>query len=243
MNLAVEKSFSRAASNYRSHAKAQAALGDWLEEWLPVERTGRVVEIGAGTGLFTERISDWPGGITATDISPAMCAAGGELLPQVDWQVMAAERPLAGPWAWIISSGMLQWLQAPDEVFATWRNCLVPGGRILAGLFAAESLPELRAVSGGCDPLVWRTPEVWRRSLMHAGLRIVRDDVMTQRIIYGSARGFLRTLHGVGAAPVRRFSVSRMRRLLQDYDAQFTEDGGVRATWTFYRFEAERPVG
>ncbi len=240
MSVAVENSFGRAASGYRAYAKVQAALGDWVGEWLPVERAGRGLEIGAGPGLFTEKILDWPGGVTATDISAAMCVAGRERLPQVDWRVMAAEAPLPGPWAWIFSSGMLQWVHTPEDVFAAWRERLVPGGRVLAGLFAAESLSELRVVSGGCDPLVWRAPEVWRASLALAGLRIVRDDVLRREFGYASARDFLRTLHGVGAAPVRRFSVGRMRRLVRDYDAAFGEGNGVRATWTFYRFEAER---
>ena len=153
---------------------------------------------------------------------------------------MAAEEPLPGPWRWIFASSMLQWIQSPDEIFSAWRSCLVPGGRVLAGLFAAESLPELRQLSGGYEPLVWRSPAEWRASLVRAGLRIVREDTQRRVFTYDTAREFLRTLHGVGAAPRRRFPLGRMRRLLHDYDVRFRGPEGVRATWIFYRFEAER---
>ena len=160
-------------------------------------------------------------------------------MPEAAWRVMAAEEPLPGPWDWIFSSSMLQWIQEPEQVFSSWCACLAPGGRVLAGLFAAESLPELRKLSGGYDPLVWHTPDEWRAYLARAGLHIVRDDTEQRVFVYDSARDFLRTLHGVGAAPFRRFTLGRMRRLLHNYEARFGGTKGVRATWTFYRFEAE----
>ncbi len=240
MSARVTTSFDRAATAYEKHARVQRALVDWLAEWLPAERTGRALEAGAGPGLFTRKLAGWPGGVTATDISAAMCAAGRVAVPQAEWRVMAAEEPLTGPWHWIFSSGMLQWARSPEQVFAAWRAQLAPGGRVLAGLFAAESLPELRKLSGGEDPLTWRPPSAWRVSLAQAGLKILRDDSEPRVFVYESAREFLRTLHGVGAAPSQRFAPGRMRQLLRDYEARFSVTGGVRATWTFYRFEAER---
>ncbi len=240
MTADVTMSFDRAAPVYHEHARVQAALAGWLSEWLPANPEGRALEAGAGTGLFTQKILDWPGGVTATDISTGMCTAGRVALPQVDWRVMAAEEPLPGPWNWIFSCGMLQWVRNPEQVFAAWRASLAPGGRVLAGLFAAESLPELRKVSGGCDPLVWRTPTEWRANLARAGLHLVRDDTERRVFDYSSAREFLRTLHGVGAAPLRRYTPGQLRRLLRDYERQFGGVEGVSATWTFYRFEVER---
>lgn len=240
MSAHVKTSFDRAAAGYHEHARVQAALVDWVAEWLPAVRTGRVLEIGAGPGLFTQKISDWPGGATATDISPAMCGVGRVAVPQADWHVMAAEKPRAGPWNWIFSSGMLQWARNPGQIFSAWRAQLAPGGRVLAGLFVAESLPELREVSGVSGPVAWRPPQEWRASLAKAGLKILRDDSEQRVFDYGSAREFFRTLHGVGAAPQRRFAPGRMRQMMRDYETRFGGAGGVRATWTFYRFEAGR---
>lgn len=240
MSTLVKTSFDRAAAGYHEHARVQAALVEWLAEWLPAVRPGRALEVGAGSGLFTQKISGWPGGATATDISPAMCGVGRAAVPQANWRVMAAEQPLAGPWQWIFSSGMLQWARRPEEVFAAWRAQLAADGRVLAGLFVAESLPELQEVSGASGPLIWRTPAEWRASLAQAGLRILRDDSDQRVFAYGSAREFFRTLHGVGAAPQRRFAPGKMRQMMRDYETRFGGADGVRATWTFYRFEAAR---
>ena len=231
-------SFDRAAPNYREHARVQAALADWLAEWLSAKRDGHALEIGAGPGIFTRKLLPWAGVLTATDISPAMCAAGRAALPQVEWLVMSAEAPEAGPWDWIFCSSMLQWAADPEKVFAGWHEQLAPGGRLLAGLFAEGSLPEWRAVAGEDSPLAWRTAEEWCACLGRAGLRVVRSEVQPRVFEFPSARAFLRSVHGVGGAPQRRLLLGRLRRLLRAYEARFHVPGGVPATWMFCRIEA-----
>jgi malonyl-CoA O-methyltransferase len=233
-------SFGRAASNYREHARVQATLADWLAEWLPAKHDGRALEIGAGPGIFTRKLLPWAGALTATDISPAMCAAGRAELPQVDWRVMSAEAPEPGPWDWIFCSSMLQWAADPEKVFAAWRERLVPGGRLLAGLFVEGSLPEWRAVAGEDSPLAWRPAEEWCACLGRAGLRVVRSEAQPRIFEFPSARAFLRSVHGVGGAPQRRLPLGRLRRLLHDYETRFHAPGGVPATWMFCRLEAVR---
>jgi SAM-dependent methyltransferase len=182
----------------------------------------------------------WSGPLMASDLSPAMCAVGRGMLPEVSWRVMAAEKPEGGPWDWIFSSSVLQWAVDPAAVFTAWHGCLPPGGRVLSGLFVKESLAEWRGVAGGWAPLEWRTIEEWRSHLNRAGLRVVRDEVKKRVFTHSSARAFLRSLHGVGAAPARRFAAGRLRRLMHDYETRHGTPQGVRATWMFYRFEAAR---
>jgi malonyl-CoA O-methyltransferase len=233
-------SFSRAAPDYRIHAEVQSALADWLAEWLPDPRSGRALELGAGPGLFTERLLPWTGEVLATDLSAAMCAAGRARLPDVAWAQAAAERPPRGPWDWIFASSMLQWVDDPVAVFCGWRDALAPGGRVLAGLFVAGSLPEWQSVAGAGAPLRWRAPEAWRMFLSEARLDLRRDEARVRGFTHPSARSFLRSVHGVGAAPSRRTSPAVLRRLLRDYERRHAVPGGVRSTWTFYRFEATR---
>jgi len=237
---ALAASFGRAAPNYHEHARVQAELADWLAEWLPAKREGHALEIGAGPGIFTRKLLPWAGALTATDISPAMCAAGRAALPQVDWRVMSAEAPAPGKWDWIFCSSMLQWVTDPEKVFAGWRERLAPGGRLLAGLFVEGSLPEWHAVAGEDSPLAWRAAEEWCASLGRAGLRVVRSEVQPRIFEFPSARAFLRSVHGVGGAPQRRLPLGRLRRLLRDYEARFHLPAGVPATWMFCRVEAAR---
>jgi SAM-dependent methyltransferase len=231
-------SFDRAAGTYLRHAAVQGELARWLAEWLPSDRKGRALEVGAGPGVFTRFLLPWEGPLAATDLSPAMCAVGRKAFPGVAWRTMAAESPDPGPWDWIFSSSMLQWAADPASVFASWRRCLSPGGRVLGGLFAAESLPEWEALAGRA-PLQWRTPAQWRTFVREAGLRLLRDEAQRRTCVYPSAGALARSLHRVGAAPERRLPAGKMRRLLADYGRLHPAPGGVGATWTFYRFEAE----
>lgn len=233
MNV-VSESFGRAAARYDAHAPVQAAMADWLAEWLPDRREGAALEIGAGTGLFTARTQPWDGGYVATDASAAMVARGQAQNPGMAWRELRAERVAGGPWAWIFSSSMLQWAEAPAEMLRGWRAALAPGGRVLTGFYVAETLPELRELTGGAGPLTWRTHWAWRDAFRAAGLRIVRDEVSRRTFSHGSARVLLRTLHGVGAAPHRLVPPVRLLGWLREKGS-----APMTATWTFYRCEAE----
>ena len=237
----VRDSFARAAGTYAGHAAVQVAMAEWLAEWLPTERSGRALELGAGTGVFTRHLLPWTGALTATDMAEGMCNEGRAALPHVPWRVMRAEAPEREPACdWIFSSSMLQWLENPGAVFAAWREALKPGGRVLAGLFVEGSLPELRELTPGASPLTWRTPAVWDEALEGGGLRRVRSEASTRVFYQKSALDLLRSLHGVGAAPVTQFSPGRLRSVLREYETRHRDAGGVPATWVFYRFEAER---
>jgi SAM-dependent methyltransferase len=236
----VRVSFGRAARTYAGHAIVQEALADWLAEWLPAKRSGKALEFGAGPGVFTRRLLPWVGALTATDVSEGMCKEAKAGLPEVDWRVMRAEAPEGDSYDWLFTSSMLQWMENPRPVFAAWRQILKPGGRVLAGLFAEGSLPELRKLTRGWTPLTWRLPEEWAESLALAGLRLVRAETERRTFHHASALQLLRSLHGVGAAPYHQFTPGRLRRLLREYDTQHSDAHGVRSTWIFHRFEAER---
>lgn len=236
-------SFERAARGYGDHSRVQEAMAAWLAEWLPGARSGRVLEVGAGPGVFTRFLLPWQGPVLATDLSPAMCEAGRKAVPQVEWRPMAAESPATGPWDWIVSSSMLQWAEDPAAVFAAWRSRLAPGGRVLGGLFASGSLQEWAAVAGEPSPLKWRTADAWRGFVAGAGLRVLRDETERRTFLYPSARVFLRSLHGVGGAPARRLPPGRLRRMMGDYEARHRGPDGVGATWVFHRFEASASSG
>jgi malonyl-CoA O-methyltransferase len=236
----VVASFDRAAGRYRRHARIQIDLAGWLAEWLPTVRRGRALEVGAGSGVFTERLIPWDGELLATDASAAMCAVGRAAVPQAVWCVMAAEMLEGSGWDWIFSSSMLQWAAQPVDVLRGWRNRLARDGRILAGLYVDETLPELGSLIGAQTPVAWRSVETWRAALAAAGLQLQRDAVERRVYHYASAMELWRGLHALGAAPERRVSAGQLRTWLREYDRRFATEAGARATWTFYRFEARR---
>ncbi|HZP60503.1 MAG TPA: hypothetical protein VFB27_09290, partial [Opitutaceae bacterium] len=88
------------------------------------------------------------------------------------------------------------------------------------------------------SPVTWRTEQEWRDYFHACDLRVERAESQPRIFRYSTARDFLRSLHGVGAAPQRRMPAGRLRGLLRDYEAKFSVPEGVRATWKFYRIEA-----
>ena len=238
MNTLANLSFSRAAPHYRQFAHVQTAMADWLAEWAPASRNGAALEIGAGTGLFTQRLLPWSGRYLATDLSPQMCEEGRHLLPAIEWSNMAAEDPLAGPWDWIFSASMLQWADDPAAVLGSWRRVLRPGGKILAGFFVDGSLSELRQLTRGWAPLTWHSRTRWDEIVTGAGLHLIRSECVERVFRHETAVELLRSLHRAGASPIRRFTHGQLRRIIKQYETEFRMGNHVRSTWKFYRLEA-----
>ncbi|HEY3754510.1 MAG TPA: methyltransferase [Opitutaceae bacterium] len=225
-HASLEASFGRAADRYLKHAEVQRDLAKWLSAWLPNFRQGAALELGAGPGVLTEFILPWNGAYVATDLSTAMCTAGRGRFPSIAWHRAAAEHPPAGPWDWIFTSSMLQWVQDPVAVLDACRKVAAPGGRLLAGLFVAPTLPEWDAVVPPGDrlrsrPLYWRTESEWLAAAEQAGWRLLRIESQSRTFIYPSARAFLRSLHASGAAPHRAIPGPKLRQVLQAYDTRF----------------------
>jgi hypothetical protein len=68
----------------------------------------------------------------------------------------------------------------------------------------------------------------------------VREEVQTRIFHYPTASEFLRSLPGLAPSLEPRFSPTLIRQFLGRYEELYREPQGVRATWNFYRFEAQR---
>lgn len=231
------ESFNRAARHYDSYAFVQQDLAAWLAEWLPEDRRGRAIEVGAGTGIFTRKLLPWQGSLLATDASASMVAHGKSAVREALWEVADANRLPNLPADWIFSSSFLQWAEDPVETFAHWRSRLATQGRILAGFFISPTLPELREASGRPGPLDWRDSARWIAAIEKAGLSALRVETLERVYHFQSSLYLFRLLHRVGAAPIRQFTGGELRRIVRRYDEAFAEEEGVRSTWTFLRVE------
>ncbi len=240
----AEPAFGRRASTYETSASVQAWLAGWLEEWLePGWPAGcEVIEVGAGTGLFTRRLAG-RGTLRAMDLCAGMVREGRERVPGVGWTQGDALKLGPGSCDRLYSSAMLQWVGDPRTAMQTWCEALRPGGRMLHGLFVSPTLPELGELEPSAMPLRWRDVGVWREAMERAGLRVLRWETRTVEALHVSALAFLRSLHATGVTPAKpRLGAGRLRQLLRAYDERHRcEEGGVRATWTALRIEAEKP--
>ncbi len=232
------ESFDKAARQYEEFGHIQRDMAAWLAEWIPANRSGRALEIAAGTGFFTRHLVPWNGPFSATDASHAMLLAGHANHPGIPWRLCTADALPPEEMDWIFSSSFLQWADDPAALFAHWRSRLHRKGRILAGLFAEPTLSELRELAPKMTPLTWRTGSVWKQALDDAGFCCLRLEEETRAYHFPSGMDLLRALHRVGAAPRRQLVPVRLRELIREYDSRFAVENGVLSTWTFLRLEA-----
>lgn len=233
--------FARKAGSYDVHASVQADAARWLAEWLPLNASREsCLELGAGTGLFSQYLADRFTKIECTDISSEMLLHCRERLSDANYRVLdawSAPKWDEPRWDNITSCSLLQWAPSPATVLRHWSERLKSDGEMLLGFFVAPSLPELDHVLGGKSPVDWRSPAEWQDAMGDAGLELERIETTTHRYYYSSALEFLKSLHGTGCNVSRGTSTGTLRRLLRQYEAAYKTDAGVYATWTFCRAE------
>ncbi len=234
--------FDEQATEYHERAFIQRDLSDWVAEWLEPQVSGlEGIEFGAGTGFFTERIVRTGISLRATDLSPRMVKVGSVKVPQAHWETADAWKP-SSDWRTdrLFSTGLLQWCPSPREALARWRACLRRDGRVLCGLFAKETLPELENVLPDASPLVWRKAKAWETFYEKAGFRVVRAEASERKYCFKNACAVLRYLHRIGSAQTGRFAAGALCSAMRNYDTIYTKKGGVLSTWTFFRIECLR---
>lgn len=114
---------------------------EWLADRLPL--SGRVLEVGAGTGKLWSRVG--PARPTLTDFSPAMCALLRSAVPQARvLRCDASGLPFAaGSFDAVIANHMLYHVDDPAAALGGFARVLRPGGRLAVATNGRQHLAEL----------------------------------------------------------------------------------------------------
>jgi SAM-dependent methyltransferase len=234
--------FDRRASQYEANAPVQREAAAWLAEWLPKHIAPPSLELGAGTGFFTRHLFGRAGGgLVVTDAAPRMVEAGANGLQDADWQVANADAPPEkGPYRWILSCSLVQWLADPAAVFRSWHRVAAPQARLLSGWFVRGTLAELFQTCPEAQPFLWREPREWIDLLEDSGWSTQRHE--TRRFVrrHVDSAAMLREIHNAGAVVPRRLGSGVLRRALRNYDRNYGDGSGVCSTFEFLRLEAVR---
>jgi len=237
----IVSGFNAAAEEYLHYAHIQKYCANSLARWLPQSKDCRILELGAGPGVFTHYLEPWEKNVYATDASEAMCKLGQKNIPAVNWKQMDARKIDNGPWDLICSSSMLQWLDQPEQVLHHWKSVLAPKGHVLCSVFAEGTLSEWSQLSAITPPLLWRKSTEWNEIIRKVGFKTLRHETEEKKFFSSSALEFLKSIHRLGASPKPLLGAGRLRAYINDYERKFTTTSGVVSTWVIYRFEVALP--
>ncbi|MFA4944152.1 MAG: methyltransferase domain-containing protein [Lentisphaeria bacterium] len=243
MQQAIQHSFSAAAASYDHPAGIQPRVAQrLLAEFLPgpaaLPASGRILEVGCGTGTLTcELRNRHPGrGILALDLAPGMVARARQRhgdLPGIEF--LAADIRAFAPaerFALIASSSALHWIRPLPELFRHLAALLAPGGFLGFAMMTAGTLAELRAARQRVAPHKPAAGSLPRADAALAALRAAGFALQAQAVERhtqpcASGRDLLRGLraqgiaagfYGSGASLTR----GELARLVHDFDRHHT---------------------
>ena len=145
----IQQAFARAAGNYDQHADVQRQVAEMLAQRLPNSVPRQVLELGCGTGLYTQLLCErFPAAeLTAVDFCGAMLEQARNKLADnagIRWQLADIEnqelyREEQQRYELVTSSGTLQWLTNVNALFARTRRVLRSGGELVFASFGPQT--------------------------------------------------------------------------------------------------------
>lgn len=244
--IAVEQAFSKAAKTYDQHAAFQRQVGQLLMNKLPRDLSGlEVLDLGCGTGYFTELLALRGAKVTAFDLSEAMlieCQSRCANL-SVNYVKGDAERlPFeAHSFDLIFSSLAMQWCTQLDGLMSSLVRVLKPQGQLVYSTLLDGSLIELQMAWQQVDSHSqhvnqFHLIEKLESAVAQSGAKDAQFNTIEITLWYTSAMALMKDLKGIGATHVsgRSHGLTKPKSLLQvdrAYQRFKTPHGELPATY------------
>lgn len=243
------------AERYAENAAFVPALGAPVLDLLAPQPGERILDLGCGDGVLSEKIAAAGAEVIAVDAGPDMIAAARAR--GLDARVVDGQRLAFGPiFDAVFSNAALHWMRDQDAVLAGVFRALKPGGRLVAEMGGhgntAAILVALSAVLArrGLDatrlsPWWFPSAAAYRKKLEAAGFRVAEIALIPRpTVLPGSVEGWLDTFCEpfFGALPepdrarARAETADLLRPVLMD------ETGTWVADYVRLRFRATRPA-
>jgi malonyl-CoA O-methyltransferase len=249
----IKQHFSQAAPSYDEAAILQKTVAEHIDERLGLTtlKPLTLVDIGAGTGLLTQKVlARYPQARhIAIDLSEAMLHQANQRLNGArprwlpNWLASGPKVQLINADAYalplasqstdlIVSNLMLQWCDDLDRVFQEFRRILKPEGLLMFTTFGPDTLKELRQA--------WSVAEPDREHVNHfvdmhdIGDALIRNgfgqpvmDTEHFTLTYDQPMGVLKDLKAIGATNA---NLNRNRGLMgkQRFQTMLNAYEGVR---------------
>jgi malonyl-CoA O-methyltransferase len=248
----IRRNFGRRAGSYDRQACVQRLMAQGLLALLSdaLPRSGRILEIGCGTGYFTRLLKQSCNGasLVALDLDAALVAAARQRLgagARVAWLVADGETLSRGRFDAIVANASFQWLTRPADSLAAYQRLLNPGGTLAFSTLGPGTFRELadsleQAASAlnlaerpGIAAQGFLEEPAWSELLAKAGfgqVKLAREWVTAN---YPSVPVFLKSLQAMGATnpEPRPFSPRLLKALIRAYQEGYGEGGAIPVSY------------
>jgi SAM-dependent methyltransferase len=239
---------------YARHARFVAELAGPVLELLAPRPGERILDLGCGDGVLTERLQSLGCDVLGVDASPEQVAAARRLGVAAE-VADAARLGFAAAFDAVFSNATLHWVKDADAAIAGVYRALRPGGRFAAELGGEGCVARIRGglaaslAARGIDAAAldpWYFPPLaeYRRRLEAAGFAVESiEHVERPTPLPGDVRGWLETFAGAFTAALapgeREAFLAEVEERLRP---ELCDAGGVwTADYTRLRFRARRP--
>jgi SAM-dependent methyltransferase len=242
------------ARRYAETAHFVPALGAPVLDLLAPSAGERILDLGCGDGVLTEKIAAAGATVVAVDAAPDMVAAARAR--GIDARVIPGQNlTFEDEFDAVFSNAALHWMRPPEAVLAGVRRALRPGGRFVAEMGGHNNIAAIVVALGavlarrGLDahrvnPWYFPSAAAYRNKLEEAGFAVLEIRTIPRpTVLPTSIEAWLDTFAGAffGALPeadrlpARAELVEMLRPVLMD------ETGTWIADYVRLRFRAGLP--
>ncbi len=243
------------ADRYAQHAHFVPALGQPVLELLQPQPSERILDLGCGDGVLTEKIAAAGASVVGVDGGPDMVAAAQKR--GLDAHVMDGQKlTFNGEFDAVFSNAAIHWMKTdPDGVIAGVWRALRPGGRFVAemgghGCIAAITVALIAVLDKrGLDarPIIpWYFPTVddYRARLEQCGFAVEYIELIPRpTLLPTNMAGWLETFTGLffRQLPAEERLAARDEVLALLKPVLCDEQGRWTGDYIRLRFVARRP--